>query len=380
MQHTEQVAIAERLFDYIESGRTATADAVYLQPVAEYTCTAAAAREHQHLFRDRPLCVGLSGLLPRPGSFATHDASGVPLLLTRTAAGDFRAFLNVCRHRGARVAEGCGQQRSFVCPYHAWTYSLDGALLARPQDAAFAAAPRSTHGLTPLAAAEHQGLLWVAPTPGIACNPDDFLYGLGTELAGYRASGFHHYKTCRLERRMNWKLLVDTFLESYHFCVLHKNSICSIFYDNLTTFDSWGPHFRLVSARRTIQALRDSVPEHWDLLPHMVAIYVLFPNTVLVWQLDHIELWQIFPGPTPESSSVDLSLYTPEPALSDSARRHWDKNLELVVHVVENEDFPVGEGIQRGFHAHAQEHIVFGTNEPALGFFHAAVSAAIATG
>jgi len=214
----------------------------------------------------------------------------------------------------------------------------------------------------------------------MTCNPDDFLHGLGTELAGYGAGGFHHYKTCRLERRMNWKLLVDTFLESYHFCVLHKDSICSIFYDNLTTFDSWGPHFRLVSARRTIQALRESVPERWNLLPHMVAIYVLFPNTVLVWQLDHIELWQIFPGPTPESSSVDLSLYTPEPALSDSARRHWDKNLELVVHVVENEDFPVGEGIQRGFHAQAQEHIVFGTNEPALGFFHAAVNAAIATG
>src|SRR5690606_27788281 len=103
-----------------------------------------------------------------------------------------------------------------------------------------------------------------------------------------------------------------------------------------------------------------------------------FPNTVLVWQLDHIELWQIFPGDTPDESTVLLSLYTPEPATTDSARRHWDKNLDLVVGVVENEDFPVGEGIQNGFHSAAQTHITFGTNEPALAYFHATVSAAVA--
>ena len=177
---------------------------------------------------------------------------------------------------------------------------------------------------------------------------------------------------------MNWKLLLDTFLESYHFCVLHKDSICSIFYDNLTAFETWGPHFRLVSARRTIEEIRSQAPEQWNLLPHMVGIYVLFPNTVLIWQLDHIELWQIFPGDdAPENSVVQLSLYSPEPATSEAAKEHWDKNLDLVVHVVENEDFPVGEGIQRGFHTNAQDHIVFGCNEPALAHFHQAVTQAI---
>ena len=112
----------------------------------------------------------------------------------------------------------------------------------------------------------------------------------------------------------------------------------------------------------------------WNLLPHIVAIYVLFPNTVLVWQLDHIELWQIFPGRTPDESAVELSLYTPEPTETERARAHWDKNFDLVVGVVEDEDFPVGEGIQNGFHSGAQPHITFGTNEPALAFFHRAVT------
>ena len=170
---------------------------------------------------------------------------------------------------------------------------------------------------------------------------------------------------------MNWKLLIDTFLESYHFCVLHKDSICSIFYENLTTFDTWGPHFRLVAARRTIEDIRQLPVSSWNLLPYMVAIYVFFPNTVLIWQLDHAELWQIFPDDgAPEESKVLLSLYTPEPAITDSDRRHWDNNMDLVVHVVENEDFPVGEDIQRGFHSGAQDHTVFGENEPALAHFH----------
>lgn len=377
MLHAEQVTLAERLFAYIDSGDTATMASIYRQPIDEYVSPAFAAREQERLFRARPLCVGLSGLLDR-GAYATHDLSGLPLLLSRDTDGVFSAFLNVCRHRGARVAEGCGSQRRWVCPYHAWAYGLDGKLVARPEDAAFEAVPRAQLGLRPLPAAEVAGLLWVMPDPARPLDAAAHLGTLTPELAAYGLGGFHLYDQRVLRRRMNWKLLLDTFLESYHFCVLHRHSICSIFHDNLTTFDHWGTHFRLVAARRSITALKDDAPRDWNLLPHMVAIYVLFPNTVLVWQLDHIELWQIFPGATPEESAVLLSLYTPEPATSDSARRHWDANLELVVHVVENEDFPVGEGIQQGFHAPAQDHILFGTNEPALAHFHAAVSAAVA--
>jgi phenylpropionate dioxygenase-like ring-hydroxylating dioxygenase large terminal subunit len=177
---------------------------------------------------------------------------------------------------------------------------------------------------------------------------------------------------------MNWKLIVDTFLESYHFCVLHKNTICSIFYDNLSTFDTWGSNFRLVSARRTIDELKGHLESEWNVMPHIVSIYVLFPNTVLVWQLDHVELWHIYPdGDDPDRSVVRLDLYTPEPAETEKARRYWDKNMELVVKVVEEEDFPVGESIQEGFHSAAQSHITFGINEPALSHYHRSISDAV---
>ena len=375
MLQADQIAIGQQLFEYIDSRTTAMADTVYRQPVSEYICPETAARERDVFFRKRPLCMGMSGLLPEPGAYYTHDLSGLPILLTRADDGEVRALLNVCRHRGSRVAAACGKGRSFTCPYHAWTYGLDGKLIARPEEPSFAGAPREGAGLTQLTAIERDGLIWVSPTPGQIFSLEDHLEGLSNEIAGFDLAGFHHYESRVLTRRMNWKLMLDTFLESYHFCVLHKDSICSVFYENLSTFDTWGPHMRLVAARRSIEDMRTQSNQDWNLLPHMVGIYVFFPNTVLVWQLDHIELWQIFPtAHVPEESAVLLSLYTPEPAITDSARRHWDNNMNLVVHVVENEDFPVGEGVQNGFHSGAQTHITFGQNEPGLAHFHRTVT------
>lgn len=380
MQHAEQIMVAKRLLRFIGTSTTDLCDAPYLQAIDEYTSAVVASRENQLFFREQPLCVGLSDDLSTPGSYRTHDLAGVPLLLVRDLSGSFRAYLNVCRHRGARVAEKCGEARGFTCPYHAWTFGLDGSLVNRPDEASFAALARADFGLTRLAAEERHGLLWVCPTPGRTLDLAQWLGALDEELASYDLGRFKHYQSRDLSRRMNWKLVVDTFLESYHFCVLHRDSICGIFHQNLATFDAYGRHFRLVSPRKSIASLSEQ-PEHdWRLLPHIVVIYVLFPGTVLVWQGEQIELWQIYPGSTPDESHLRLTLYSPEPAQTDKARRHWDRNLELVLHVVENEDFPVGEGIQRGFHSQAQTHTVFGRNEPALAHYHREITAAIGAG
>lgn len=379
MQHAEQIAVARRLLRFISTSTTDLCAEPYVQAIDEYTNPAIAARETRQFFREQPLCVGLSDDLPAAGTYRTHDLAGIPLLLARDLSGVFRAYLNVCRHRGARVAEKCGEARGFTCPYHAWAYGLDGALINRPDEASFAAFARADFGLTALAAEERHGMLWVCPTPGRSIDIGQWLGALDRELASYGLGGFKHYESRDLSRRMNWKLVVDTFLESYHFCVLHRDSICSIFHHNLATFDTYGNHFRLVSPRKSIAALPQQ-PEHdWRLLPHIVVIYVLFPGTVIVWQGEQIELWQIYPGATPDESRFRLTLYSPEPAITEQARRHWDRNLELVLHVVENEDFPVGEGIQQGFHCQAQTHTVFGRNEPALAHYHRSITTALTT-
>ena len=378
MLQSEQIIVGNQLLEYIDSKTTALGAAIYEQPVSEYTCEQQAEIEKQLFFRSQLLCLGLSARLPRAGSYMTDSLSGVPILLTRDSQNNVHGFLNVCRHRGSQVAQDCGTAKSFVCPYHAWSYDLTGKLVARPQDAAFGGMSRETHGLTSLQVVERNGMLWVCPSPDQSVDIGQKLRGISEELAAYDLASFHHFDSYIIRRRMNWKLVVDTFLESYHFCVLHKNSICPIFYDDLSTFDTWGENFRLVGARRTINELRSRDKSDWNILEYIVGIYVLFPNTVLVWQLDHVELWHIYPNTDdPERSVVRLDLYTPEPAETEKAKQYWKKNLDLVVGVVEEEDFPVGETIQRGFHSQAQSNITFGTNEPALAHFHRCVTEAV---
>jgi hypothetical protein len=112
-------------------------------------------------------------------------------------------------------------------------------------------------------------------------------------------------------------------------------------------------------------------------LKHVAIVYELFPNTVLVWQGDHMETWRVFPGKTPDESVMHASLYIPEPAATDKAKRHWDRNMKLLLDTVEKEDFPLGEDMQRGFHSDAQDHLLFGRNEPALAHFHRSVHEAL---
>ena len=166
MLHAEQVTLAERLFTYIDTGDTATMGAIYRQPVDEYVSPAFAAREQERLFRARPLCVGLSGLLDR-GAYATHDLSGLPLLLSRDTDGAFRA-LNVCRHR---CAPGRGLWQSAATGalpcVGLWT---DGQPVARPEDAAFAAVPRAQLGLRRWPRPRKR-LLWVMPIRCVRSMP-----------------------------------------------------------------------------------------------------------------------------------------------------------------------------------------------------------------
>lgn len=380
MQRAEQIAQARRLMHYVDTRTTALATAPYRQPVNEYVCPEHAARERQVLFRERPLCIGASAMLPAPGAYFTDDLTGVPILATRTRGGEVRAFLNVCRHRGAKVAKGCGNARSFVCPYHAWTFGLDGALIGRPEEYGFEGIEREDHGLTELWCAEKDGNIWVCPTPGRSFDAESLLGpAMNAEMAAYGFAGYHHYTSKELTRRMNWKVCVDTFLESYHFPVLHRDSIAPLLHGNLNTADVIGTTVRMLGARRTIPDLKSQPEAEWDVMRHLVGVYILFPNVVWVWQLDHVEVWHIYPSladPVNECT-MRVSLYTPEPPLTEKAKGHWDRNFALLLKTVEDEDFELSEQIQQGFHAGAQDHIVFGRNEPCLHYYHRALSEAV---
>jgi phenylpropionate dioxygenase-like ring-hydroxylating dioxygenase large terminal subunit len=380
MLRQDQVEQARKLLHYLDNRATAMADGVYRNPVSDYICPKQAAQERGLFFRRAPLALGLSCLLPRAGDYMTHDYTGVPILLVRREDGSLGAFLNVCRHRGARLAEGCGKgARGFSCAYHGWSYALDGRLLARPDDRSFAEIEKSTRPLVVLPAVEKYGMIWVSPTPGAQFDVDASLCGLERDLAAYGLHSYHHYETRTLRRGINWKIVIDTFLETYHLNVLHPKTVSPILHSNLATFDAFGRNLRMIGARRTIERLREIPEAQWDLMPYSAIVCVLFPNTVFIMQGDHLETWHAFPaGNGIDESAMYVSLYTPEPALADSARGHWDRNFALLMATVEQEDFPLSEGMQRGFSSGAQEDVLFGRNEPALQHFHKSIKAALA--
>ena len=379
MRHQDQVTEARKLLSYLETRTTAMADGIYRNPVTDYTCPKQAALERDAFFRRGPINIGLGCLLPRPGDYMTHDYTGTPLLLARRPDGSLGAWLNVCRHRGARVAEGCGAgATSFSCPYHGWTYDLHGSLIARPDERSFAALDRTTQGLRALPVLEKHGMVWACPTPETNFDVDELLDGVGAELANYRFDGYHHYETRVLQRRINWKLAVDTFLESYHIGVLHQETISPLFHANRSTFDGFGRNLRWILPCRTIGELRRLPEQQWDLIGRTAIVYLLFPNTVMVMAQDHVETWHMFPaGNGVDETRMYVSLYTPEPAVTDSAKRHWNNNFDLLMATVESQDFPVSEGMQRGFYSGAQDEIVFGRNEPALQHYHRAIKSAL---
>src|SRR5215470_737717 len=376
------IALLQRLLHHVENRTTALAAAPWHNDVRVYTDPDHLAAEQQILFRQHPLLMGFASEWAAPGAFRTDEYAGVPILIVRGRDGELRAFLNVCRHRGAQVAQGCGQARVFSCPYHAWTYDLSGKLMGVPDERCFAGAREQRRGLVELPLCEKHGLVWVIPAPAndgaSTFDIDPWLGGLGPELGSYGFDAWSFYDRRIVPEKMNWKILVDTFHEGYHIGFLHRDSLRTILYGNVADFEAFGPNHRLTFPRKKLDRLKSEPEETWDLMWNTALVYSLFPNTILLVQGDHVELARIFPSESRVDRAVmELGLYVPRAPATEEERTHWDKNMQLILDVVTGEDFPAGRSIQIGLTSGAQTHTMFGRNEPAMIHYHQSLRTAL---
>lgn len=383
MRAETQVEIIRTLLRHLADRRPVRADACARVPAERYTSSEHLAREQATILSRWPQLVALSGELPEPGSFLVRDLAAGSVVVTRDAEGTVHALANVCRHRGARVAEGEGSGRRLTCPYHAWSYHLDGTIAVVPDQESFPDADLASCRLPRFPVLEWEGTIWVVPsTTAAPLEPAGLVADLGhiaDDLVGYDIASHRHWRRHRFELAMNWKLVVDTFLEPYHFAALHRATVGPIFVSNLCTAERSGLHVREVLPRKSIAELAEQPESTWDLVTHSALVYVLFPSTVLVVQIDHLELWRIQPVTgDPGRSIVELDFFIPPGELDGSAERHWLRNWELTINTVLHEDFRAMTGVQANLASGHLDALTFGRNEPALALFHRALEDAVA--
>jgi phenylpropionate dioxygenase-like ring-hydroxylating dioxygenase large terminal subunit len=193
-------------------------------PPEVYTSDAFTRAELDQIFRKDWYCIGRASALANSGDFATCDLAGQPIVVLRDRDGALRALSNVCLHRMSTLLQGRGTARSIVCPYHAWTYNLDGSLRGAPAMTLNKGFCKSDYTLPQIRCEEWLG--WVFVT----LNPDEppvaeKLAEVAEMTAGYDMT---NYTETFYEEHVwdtNWKVLAENFMESYHLPVCHAGTI-----------------------------------------------------------------------------------------------------------------------------------------------------------
>ena len=380
MRHDVQVRLIEQLCAHLDAGTTVDAGGLRRMSTDAYVDPALAERERREFFRAVPQCLGLSGDLPEPGSFLTNDDLGIPILATRDADGVFRAFVNACRHRGAKVefAER-GTTRRFTCGFHSWVYDNAGELVGVPRPEHFGDVDRSCLGLRPLLAEERHGLLFVHPDPEATLEPGRRLLDhlLGTwfdeEFPTWHFERMQPLTRDAYDTACNWKLAMDTFGETYHFSSLHKNTLFNGFHGNVQLHDEEDHLHRMILCKRNIDTMRHLPKEQWDITVAALPVYWIFPNTIVMPFDAGVFLVRAYPNPTDPARHLSRIDFYVKPDL-DGLNPAVEEFLSDIAHnfaeIIRDEDYVMGASQQAAASAGALDHVVFGRNEPTLHHYH----------
>lgn len=365
-----QLALARLL---AQGGGEPTAPALAHVPAAAYVCPERHAAEQARIFARVPLVIAPSALLPERNMALPHDGFGTPLLVARDGAGKAQVFHNVCRHRGTRLVEGCEAVRGprLTCPYHAWSYALDGRLTGLPRPETFPGLDKADFALRRLPTHEAGGLIWFGFDARADFGEADIL---ARDFEAFDLARQHLFRRRTHRVAANWKLVMDAFLEGYHIQRLHAATIAPFFHDGTSTADAIGPHQRSAVGRQAALAALSS--RDWaELRGAITFTYQMFPGAVLVVSPDYINLMVLMPQAA-DCVLVEDFMLIPAPPDTDKARAHWERSWELLDGgVFAGEDFRACALGQQGLASGAIERVTLGTLEHGIRRFHDAVEA-----
>jgi phenylpropionate dioxygenase-like ring-hydroxylating dioxygenase large terminal subunit len=374
--HQVRLDLCRRLVEHARNHTTDVAAGVMFNHVSAYTDPARYEAEMERMFRGMPIVACLASDLPHPGSFRLFDDVGVPIVVVRGVDNEVRAFLNVCRHRGARlVRETQGCRKRFSCRFHGWTYDTQGRAGGVAQEAHFCGAIDDFKTLIQFPAAERHGLVFVQATPNSTMDIDAHLGALGGELAKLDLDAQKRVCEKDVSATCNWKYAFDTYFENYHFSFLHRTSIGPLFVNDVMLYDVWGPHHRVVYPPRDIVEWTRKPESEW-LIDTLGTSYFIFPNTViycgaLTPDKLFINVMRMFPRGV-GNLVTHVETYGPV-EVADTAEYQAEaaSSLEAIVRLVQDEDYDVtGESWKNFLSMPAGAKVVYGRQELALQHSH----------
>jgi phenylpropionate dioxygenase-like ring-hydroxylating dioxygenase large terminal subunit len=330
--------------------------------------------ELRDIFRAGPTIAAPSLLVAEPGSYHQLTLAGVPVLLTRNKEGKVKAFANVCRHRGMKLCTSTKTEKAprIVCPYHAWTYNLDGKLVGLPRGEIFPDLPKSELGLLELSCRDAGGLIWV----GLDREKEpDFSHVTG-ELAddfdALEMGAGHLYDYATFPVKANWKLVMDSMLDAYHVTRLHKDSLAQFSADSENQIDRIGPHIRNAAHRGNFDGKLIS-RSHDEMRRMMVFSYIGFPNGIIVVSPGYISLGVVRPIAV-DRTEVDYYMIAPRAPETEKEEGRLQRSMELMARVFASEDYWAAEMCHEGIASGMIDEVILGGMEVQIRMFQDAVS------
>jgi choline monooxygenase len=335
-------------------------------PYGWYTDPEILRRERERIFRPAWHYVGHTGQLAGPGFVATEVAR-TPVVLTRDRDGVLRGFVNVCRHRGFVLAAGEGARETLQCPYHAWTYGLDGRLRKAPRSEEEPDFPQDELGLVPVAVDTWGPFLFA----NVGADPEPLAQALGSlpaqvEELGLDVGSLVHYTRWEAEVEANWKIVSENFLECYH---------CQVAHPGFSELIDVSPDAYLLSTDGRLST------QHGP--PRTVAPAGELPRSQFHFLWPNLGI-NILPGRANLSIGPFLPL-TPERTyrfldyfFGPDVEQGWIDDLIAFDSQVGREDVALVEGVQRGVSSGTLEHgVLMSRSEQLIGHFQALTAAAL---
>ena len=287
--------------------------------------------------------------LEQPGQYVATDIAGEPVLIARGQDGQIRGFFNVCRHHAAAVmTEAAGTAQHFRCPYHGWTYALDGQLKGTPDFAGVCEFDRAQNGLVRIETSAWESFVFVRIADSDTSLNDFLGKDLIDQIRPLQLKNFHWLERRHYAFDCNWKVFVDNYLDGgYHVPHLHKGLDSVLDYSNYMIQNGeryclqWSP-LVVEGAEKQTGAVRQG---------DRALYYWIYPNFMINWYDGAMDTNLVIPRGV-DKTEVIFDFYFPD--ISENARERNLASIE-VGQRIQDEDVAICKSVQRGLTSRAYE-------------------------